>query len=206
MPDNNILGKIVILNGTPRSGKSSIVKMVQHTFEGVWMNIGVDTYMKMTPPNYQPGIGLRPGGERSDLEPFIVTMYQAMYESIAVHSRLGLNVVVDIGHHDFYSTKRGILYNCARILQDLPVLFVGIHCPLSVIMERRMATWGTGYTEDGAVPQPVIHWQESVHVPGIYDLELDTSILSSEECADAIQKRLEKEPYGIAFKKIANRK
>lgn len=205
MPNTSKLGNIVILNGTPRSGKSSIAAIVQNTFDGVWMNLGVDTFMKMTPKSYQPGIGLRPGGERPDLEPLIVTLYQAMYESIAAHSRLGLNVVVDVGHHDVYSARRDILYNCANLLKDFPVLFVGIRCPLDIVMERRIETWNTGYTEDGNVPQPVILWQDSVHVPGIYDLELDTSVLSSEECADAIRMRLETEPYGTAFKQIADR-
>jgi chloramphenicol 3-O phosphotransferase len=203
VPNTNKLGNILILNGTPRSGKSSIAALIQKTFEGVWMNVGVDAYMKMTPQRYQPGIGLRPGGERPDLEPLIVTLYHAMYESIAAHSRLGLNVVVDVGHHEFYSTRRNILYNCANVLKDFPVLFVGVRCPLDVVMKRRIETWGAGYTEDGDVPQPVILWQESVHMPGIYDLELDTSILSSEECAERIRIRLEKEPYGTAFKQIA---
>ena len=94
------LGRIVILNGTPRSGKSSIATTIQNTFEGLWMNLGVDHFMKMTPEDYQPGIGLRPGGERPDLEPIIIQIYQAMYESIAAHSRQGINVVVDVGHHD----------------------------------------------------------------------------------------------------------
>jgi chloramphenicol 3-O phosphotransferase len=204
VPTEHKLGNIVILNGTPRSGKTSIATVVQNTFDGVWMNLGVDTFMKMTPKRYQPGIGLRPGGERPDLEPLIVTLYQSMYESIAAHSRLGLNVVVDVGHHDFYSAPRGILSNCATLLKDFPVLFVGIRCPLDVVMERRIETWNTGYTENGEVPQPVILWQNSVHVPGIYDLELDTSVLSSEECADAIRMRLETEPYGTAFKRIAD--
>ena len=204
MPNTNKLGSIVILNGAPRSGKSSIAAIVQNTFDGVWMNLGVDVFMKMTPQNYQPGIGLRPGGERPDLEPLIVTLYQAMYESIAAHSRLGLNVVVDVGHHDVYSARRGILTNCANVLKDFPVLFVGIRCPLDVIMERRIETWNTGYTGAGTVPQPVILWQESVHVPGIYDLELDTSVLTSEECAEAIQMCIETEPCGTAFKQIAD--
>ena len=204
MLTTNKLGNIVILNGTPRSGKSSIAKVVQNTFDGVWMNLGVDTFMKMTPKRYQPGIGLRPGGERPDLEPLIVTLYQGMYESIAAHSRLGLNVVVDVGHHDIYSTRRNILYNCANVLKDFPVLFVGIRCPLDVVMERRIETWNSGYTEVGNVPQPVVLWQDSVHVPGIYDLELDTSELSSEECAEAIRMCLETEPYGTAFKQIAD--
>ncbi|MCL6442930.1 MAG: chloramphenicol phosphotransferase [Alicyclobacillus sp.] len=199
------LGQIVILNGAPRSGKSSIATAIQNTFDGVWMNLGVDRFMQMTPQRYLPGIGLRPGGERPDLEPLVVTLYRAMYESIAAHSRLGLNVVVDVGHHDAYSVPRGILNHCARILRGLPVLFVGVHCPVEIIMKRRMETWNARYAEDGSVPHPVVLWQQSVHVPGLYDLELDTSRLNPEECADLIRQRLEE---GVApptaFERLAD--
>ena len=119
-------GQIVILNGTPRSGISSIANVIQNTFEGVWMNLGVDRFKQMTPERYQPGIGLRPGGERPDLEPLIVTLYHAMYKAIAQHSRLGLHVIVDVGNHDAYSSPLRILPKCARQLQGLPVLFVGV--------------------------------------------------------------------------------
>src|SRR5918911_4844815 len=172
-------GQIVILNGTPRSGKSSIVAVIQDTFEGVWMNLGVDRFMQMTPARYQPGIGLRPGGERPDLEPLVSRLYRAMYDSIAAHSRVGLNVVVDVGHHDAYAEPRDILPQCARRLAGLPVLFVGVRCPLEVIMQRRRATgWDAGWTPGAAVPPPVRLWQQVVHMPGIYDLEVDTSVLS----------------------------
>ncbi|WP_059103033.1 chloramphenicol phosphotransferase CPT family protein [Shouchella shacheensis] len=195
-------GEIVILNGTPRSGKSSIAAVIQNRFEGVWMNVGVDRFMQMTPEQYQPGIGLRPGGERPDLEPFVVIMYQAMYETIASYSRLGLNVVVDVGHHDGHSVPRGILPRCARILKGLPVLFVGIRCPIEIVMERRIDTWHAGYTADGKVPKPVRLWQELVHVPGIYDLEIDTSVLSPEESAHLISQRLKNGPRPTAFQRI----
>lgn len=56
------LGQIIILNGTPRSGKSSIVEAIQEMFDGVWMNLGVDRFMQMTPARYMPGIGLRARG------------------------------------------------------------------------------------------------------------------------------------------------
>jgi chloramphenicol 3-O phosphotransferase len=198
----NTLGQIVILNGTPRSGKSSIATVIQNTFEGVWMNLGVDQFKQMTPERYQPGIGLRPGGERPDLEPLIVILYRAMYEAIAMHSRMGLNVVVDVGHHDAYSVPRGILPKCARLLKGLPVLFVGVRCPIEVIMERRIVTWHVGYDDDGSVPRPVSLWQKAVHAPGVYDLEVDTSVLSSEECADLIRQRLEDGPQPSAFQRL----
>lgn len=196
-------GQIVILNGTPRSGKSSIARVIQNTFEGVWMNLGVDGFMKMTPERYQPGIGLRPGGERPDLEPLIVTLYRAMYESIAAHSRLGLNVVVDVGHHDSYSVLRGILPNCARQLKDLPVLLVGVRCPLEVFAERRRVTWNLNDPADGSIPDPVRRWHQAVHVPGIYDLEVDTSVHSPEECATLIRQRLADGPPPSAILRLA---
>ncbi|EAL13342.1 chloramphenicol phosphotransferase protein [Bacillus cereus G9241] len=158
--------------------------------------------MQMTPERYQPGIGLRPGGERPDIEPLVILMYKAMYESIAAHSRLGINVVVDVGHHDNYSVPWRILPECARILKGLPVMFVGVHCPIKIIMKRRIETWKVGYSEDGSIPLPVKLWQESVHELGIYNLEIDTSVLTPEECANLIRLRLENGPPPTAFQLI----
>src|SRR5262245_61340729 len=89
----------------------------------------------MTPPRYQPGIGLRPGEEDHPAAPPVAVLSGALYESIAAHSRAGLNVVVDVGHHD-----ARILNDSARRLAGLPVLFVGIRSPLEVIMKRREAS------------------------------------------------------------------
>jgi chloramphenicol 3-O phosphotransferase len=203
MLPNSAPGQIVILNGTPRSGKSTIAAVIQETFDGVWLNLGVDRFMATTPERYRPGIGLRPGGERPDLEPLIVLLYRAMYESIAAHSRLGLNVVVDVGHHDWYSTPLRILPNSARQLSSLPVLFVGVRCPIEIIMERRRATWGAGTSDDGMIPEPVQRWQQAVHEPGIYDLEVDTSILNPAECAEAIRQQLICGPPPVAFERLA---
>jgi chloramphenicol 3-O phosphotransferase len=61
-------GTIVVLNGPPRSGKSSIVRAMQEQLDGVWMNLGVDTWAGVTPARLRPGIGLRPGGERPEVE------------------------------------------------------------------------------------------------------------------------------------------
>jgi chloramphenicol 3-O phosphotransferase len=167
------------------------------------MNLGVDRYMGLTPKRYLPGIGLRPGGERPDLEPLVTVCYAALYESIAAHSRLGLNVVVDVGHHDGYATPRGILADCARRLHGLPALFVGVRCPSEVIMERRRNTgWDVG---TGSEPSPeVLRWQRAVHTPGIYDMEVDTAALSPAECAEAIRQRLAHGPAPTAFQQLAD--
>jgi chloramphenicol 3-O phosphotransferase len=196
-------GQIVILNGPPRAGKSSIASAIQDSFAGVWINLGCDRYKAMIADRYQPGIGLRPGGERPDLEPLIATMFRALYDAIATHSRLGLNVVADMGHHDHYSRPLGILPACARQLSGLPVLFVGVRCPIEVIMQRRAATWGDAYADDGSVPRPIALFQRDVHVPGIYDLEVDTSLTSPQESAALIRRRLDEGPPPTAFARLA---
>ncbi len=203
MSKSSFPGQIVILNGVPRSGKTSIAVTIQRTFDGVWINLGVDQSIRTTPERFQPGIGLRPGGERPDLEPLVEMLYLALYESIAAYSRLGLNVAVDVGHHDRYSQPLGILPKCARLLEGLPILFVGVHCPIDVIMERRRATWKVDYPTDGSIPDPVVRWQEAVHIPGIYDMEVDTSLLSPEQCAALIRRRLESGAPGAAFRRLA---
>ena len=181
-------GQVVILNGAPRSGKSSIVAAIQETFDGIWINLGVDQARAMTPPQLQPGVGLRPGEETHDAAPFVPLLYAALYDSIAAHSRLGLNVAVDVGHHD-----AELLGDAARRLDGLPVLFVGVRCPIEVIMERRRASvQGTYATaeEHEPIPPPVLRWQTDVHGGWAYDLEVDTSQQSPAECAAAISERL----------------
>ena len=179
---------------------------IQNTFDGIWMNLGVDVFARqITPARYQPGIGLRPGKDRPDLEPFVVASFNAMYSSIAAHSRVGLNVVVDVGHHESYSVPRFILSNCLNHLEGLPVLLVGVRCPLAVIMERRQASLEGNYlvgSPDDPIPEPVRRLQVEVHNPGIYDLEVDTSRLSPEACAAEVKQCLETDPSPTAFERL----
>jgi chloramphenicol 3-O phosphotransferase len=185
-------GQIVILNGPPRAGKSTIAAAIQESLAGLWLNIGVDVARRMTPARLQPGIGLRPGETGHPAAPFVPLLYAALYESIAAHSRLGVSVVVDVAHHE-----RAILEDAARRLAGLPAIFVGVSADLETIMERRRAA-GPGRYASGrpgqAVPEPVLRWQGAVHTGWTYDLELDTSRQSPQECARAIGERLEAEP------------
>jgi len=187
-------GKIIILNGPPRAGKTSIAREIQSSFPGIWFNIGVDAFVKsIMPAQLLPGMGLRPGGERPELESFVATAYQALYRTIAVHSRIGLNVVADVGHHNDYAVPLDIYDKLPEILAGSPVFFVGVKCPIDEIMRRRdqgRQLHGDYYltTAPGTpVPEPVLRWQEAVHRDMIYDLEVDTSRLDSSQCARQIR-------------------
>jgi chloramphenicol 3-O phosphotransferase len=144
---------------------------------------------------------LRPGEEGHPAAPVVPLLYAALYDSIAAHSRLGVNVVVDVGHH-----VAETLSGCARRLTGLPVLFVGVRCPLETILERRNASAPGSYattSEGDPIPTPILRWQADVHAHGIYDLEVETSVASPDECADRILDRMRTGPPPTAFERLA---
>lgn len=200
------VGRIVVLNGAPRSGKSSIAAAIQVRSAEPWIQFGVDRLADCLPDALRPGVGLRPGGERPDLEPSVVALYLAAYDAIRAFSRRGFNVVADFGHHDAYSRSRAILPRCARSLRGCPAWLVGVRCPVPVALARRLAT---GYPADSdpnsATRRRIVAWEREVHDPGIYDLEVDTSLLTPEACADRVLSRLDGAPP-TAFAKLAEPK
>jgi chloramphenicol 3-O phosphotransferase len=177
---------LVILNGAPRSGKSSIAAALQQAAPGPWLNLGVDAMLAATPARFRPGIGLRPGGERPDLEPFVKAGYAALFDSLAAHVKAGLDVVADLGLHEAYSTPLGLYEGALRRLDGLDVLWVGIICPIEVIMARRNADTSGRYAAGETVPAPVQRWQDAVHADKRYDLEIDTSRTAPAEAAATI--------------------
>ncbi len=207
-------GRIVVLNGAPRSGKSSIVAALQARDDAIWINLGVDMHSaSMLPPRLRPGIGVRPGGERPDLEPLLPRLYAGLYEAIAAQSRLGLDVVADLGHHDAYAQPLGILPDCARRLKGLPALFVGVRCPLDTILDRRRQltegreTLYASAPEGEPPPAPVLLWQQAVHAHGLYDLTIDTSRVTPDEAAALILATFAKGiPHPSAFEQLAERR
>ena len=66
---------------------------------------------------------------------------------------------------------------------DLKLYFIGLFCPLEAV-EKREAS------RIGRFPGTAQSQLEVCHAHGVYDLSLDTSILSPEDCAEKIIDRL----------------
>ncbi len=130
----------------------------------------------------------------------VAALAAGLFGSIGSHARAGLNVVADLGLHDEYTSPLHLRAEAARRLTGLPVLFVGVHCPLAVIWERRAATWGQ--TKEDASDEQIVaveRWQEAVHAGHRYDLEIDTEARTPAECAALVMARLTDGPPGSAL-------
>lgn len=173
-------GRILILNGAPRSGKSTLARAVQTHIPGNWINWGVDAFNATLSPALLPGIGLRPGGERPDLEPAVRRLYAAFFAAMAGFARSNFDVVADLGMHKAYAAPFDPMDLLVRELEGLKPVLVGIDCDLETIMARRNADPQGLYVAGSGIPAPVARWQEAVHRDKDYALRLDMGILAPE--------------------------
>jgi chloramphenicol 3-O phosphotransferase len=184
-------GKIIILNGTSSSGKTSIVRALQDILEEPFLDAGIDKFIWMLPQRYldRPlwdevlGLATEAGavGRR---------LMSGMHHSIAALSRAGNNVVAE-----HVLVERQWLEECTTLFSELPALFVGARCSLEVL-ERREAARKDRTLGQARAQFPL------VHAHGVYDLEVDTSEASATECALQIKRRLEDARPPDAFNRL----
>jgi chloramphenicol 3-O phosphotransferase len=101
-----------------------------------------------------------------------------MHRAIAALSRAGWHVVAD-----HVLVERAWVQDCAACLADLPAYLVGVRCPLEVLVAREAA-------RRERTPGQAAAQHQQVHAGLVYDLDVDTSLLSAEACAQRIQARL----------------
>lgn len=184
-------GNIIVLNGASSSGKTSIVRALQGVLPEPYLDAGLDKFLWMLPGRYlnRPlwddvlGQGLvtkaGPIGHR---------LISGMHHAIAALSRAGNHVIADHALVDPLWVSE-----CATLFGDLPALLIGIRCPLEVLEQREKG-------RQERTPGQARAQFDLVHAHGIYDLEVDTSVSSPEQCALAIKKRLQEGPPPRAFK------
>jgi chloramphenicol 3-O phosphotransferase len=208
-------GTIIFLNGTSSSGKTTLALALQEILPEPYLHIALDQFRDGMPAKYRglnspegtPGaMGLNvvpvmnDAGAYTDIQfgSMGCRMLKGMRRAIACMARTGNNIIIDdiIMNDDF-------LHDYLDALEELNVVFVGIRCPIEVIMERRRNTWENTPPAGDPIPDPILRWQREVHIPGIYDLEIDTSTMSPEDCADLIQKHLKEGPPSTAFEQLA---
>ena len=198
-------GRIILVNGTSSSGKTTIVKALQAALPELWLEMGIDRFAYALPgrilgrPTWpQLFQYVRPAG-RADGQFTIETtalgqrFISGMHATAAALADAGLNVIVD-----HVLLEGAWLDECARLWADFDVLLVGVRCPLDVVLERERER------KDRTLGQAEAQFAV-VHRWGTYDVEVDTSVLTPEEAVALIRRALD-EPRAAGHARWARRR
>jgi chloramphenicol 3-O phosphotransferase len=179
-------GQVIFLNGASSSGKGSIAKALQEIMEKPCVHLGIDDYLG----TYQKRLWDNEEVVRREW-PNIIAGFHAAAAAIA---RAGNLVIVD----DVLEEDPPWIENVLASFDGLDVTFVGVHCPLAELERREKER---GDRRQGMARQQF----EQVHAQAIYDVEVDTSVLCSEECASIIVDCMDAKQHPSAFERLRER-
>ena len=175
-------GRIIFLNGTSSSGKSSIARELLNILDdGVFFHMAVDGFNAM---RTKRELGT------TELDAALRRTRMGFHRSIAAMAEVGNDIVVD---HVLSEPWR--LLDCLTVLRPETVLFVGVHCPVDELTRRELAR---GDRPPGTAAQQY----NLVHSHGDYDVECDSSTASPRECAQQIKESLSHPPVPNAFARL----
>ncbi|MEZ4667225.1 MAG: AAA family ATPase [Anaerolineae bacterium] len=179
-----IYGNIILLNGASSAGKSSIVKALQNLLEEPYLEAGIDKFLFMLPKAYlnQAALWHQVIGYEKDESGALLPkvgprghqLMSGMHHAIAGMARQGNHVIAD--HVLLHPSW---LDEWLNVWHELRVLFVGIYCPPDILEQRERDR------KDRTIGQ-ARGQAKVVHQNCEYDLLLDTSMLSTDECAAQI--------------------
>ena len=160
-------GTILFLNGASSSGKSSIAKALQAMIEQPCFHFCIDDYLELLQPDLWD--------RREIVQREWSHIIKGFHAAAAAIARAGNLVIVD----DVLENEPPWVENLLMLFEDLDVIFVGVHCPLEELERRER--------ERGDRKPGMARLQfDQVHSRAHYDVEVDTSKLSSQACATRI--------------------
>lgn len=195
-------GHIIVLNGTSSAGKSTLAKALQSCLSAPYLHLGIDTMIfalpkrYLYPPHWHEVFRYHwpPDGSTEGLEieagPYGHQLINGLHHAVAALSRAGQHVIVD-----HVLLEPAWVLECARLFAELPTLFVGVLCPLEVVEQRERDR------KDRTLGQARAQYHK-LHRHGRYDLTVDTSVATAEECAALIQAQVRPVELSAAMAEI----
>ena len=179
---------VIFINGTSSSGKTSLLKLLQKKLQEPYLDMGIDKFIWMLPSRYLD----RPLwddvlGKALHSGPVGLTLFSGMHHAIAAAASRGNNVLAD-----HVLVEKAWVDECAELFAKMNAYLIGLTCPLDVLEQREKDR------KDRTLGQAKLQY-DIIHKYTKYDLELDTSKLTTEECAEQVIERLKSPP--TAFKR-----
>lgn len=199
-------GRVVIVNGPSSVGKSTIARGLQAALDHGWLKVGIDDFLGFVPeslvnlgPSADAGFRWFPAKTTGEEATRIVVgdyghrVVRGVHRAMAALARSGLDVIVDD-----VLLEAGWLDDYLEAMAGIDVVFVGVTAPLAVIEEREIA-------RGDRFPRQARGHYDHVHHDNIYDVLVDTSILTPEATVERIVERIEAGP-GTAFDELRRRR
>ncbi|OUR96797.1 hypothetical protein A9Q84_10680 [Halobacteriovorax marinus] len=161
------MSKIIILNGTSSSGKSSIARELhKKLLKPAWVYLEWDTFINMLPQDHIES--------REDFLEMVPGVLSGFHSTIRAFADSGVNCIVD---HVFQDED--IYFDISKKLKDHEVFFIGLHCPIDILEKRET---NRGDRTIGTAERQI----NKVHRNVSYNLELDSHSLSIDECVKKV--------------------
>lgn len=165
-------GRIIFLNGVTSAGKTSIVEALQSREDIFFYVVANDLFQEMVGDNYL----------RENYWKYLSEVIIMMYHTAKLYSDMGKNVLID-GILVEREEIKPHYHQLLEILKDNPLDIVEVYCPLDICKQRNIIRGDRYETQS--------HEQHDLMADNIrYSVKVDTSVHSSEECAEQIIREL----------------
>ncbi len=165
-------GRVVVLNGTSSSGKSSLAAALSGLLPWQHLVMRVDDFY---------GMCRWPDADTTPLETRLARVQSGFARAVAATARAGNLVITDL-----VLSSPWRLPDLLDALDGLGVTLVGVHCSPAELARREHAR---GDREPGQAARQL----PFVHTGVPYDIEIDTTSTSPEDCARTVVDRLREE-------------
>lgn len=181
-PKRSNKGRIILLNGPPSSGKSTLAAALQGLLEEPYYHRSLDDFRRGYPDRYW----LADDG----------TLFRRVLQGYL----LSLHAMASVGHNIIAEAviTPDRLERYLTLFTDFPVLFVGVRCPLEEAQRREQER---GDRLKGPINLAALGF-DLVHAHGPYDLEIDTFHSTPAEAARRIKEVLAAPPIPTAFERL----
>jgi len=189
-------GLIVLLNGTSSSGKTSISTELINQKEILFQHLSLDDFFD----NYNNFVNNKlidtsPKEIDHQVVAQIVddSLFSVYHSTVKLFSEMGLNIIADTV---LDNDKR--FNECLDMFANRPVLFVGVKCSKEELIRREQRRGDRNIGLASFQFDQIYRFDE-------YDLEVNTEILNSAECAKEILNFIQSGQDYSVFKKLNKR-